>query len=174
MALIALKYPEYIIDNVLDFLVGPVDYYKSMFQLTLNELLDNQIGREAKVEQLSKFLNDQPLDTLLAATQRDYIEYDRYGIYRVQSYTCFTTFILKWNYSKYYGPDKIRISKHTFDAPWTFTTVRYKVLTPEQIEANRINGITWKPLESISNLSMDELLQELFRANESYQARIQL
>lgn len=174
MALIALNYPEVIIDNVLDFLVGPVDYYKSMFQWTLNELLDNQIGREAKVEQLSKFLNDQPLDTLLAATQRDYIEYDRHGIYRVQSYTCFTTFILKWNYSNFYGPDKIRICKGTYYDPWVFCVVKYKVLTSEQIDQNRSLGITWNPVEFTYYLNMDDLLQDIYRTNESYQARIQL
>lgn len=174
MALIALNYPEVIIDNLLDFLVGPVDYYKSMFQWTLNELLDNQIGREAKAEQLYNILNNRSMNTLLNISRHDHIEYEGKGIYRTQLHTSFTTFTLKWNHTNFYGPDKIRIRKGTYYDPWMFCVVRYKVLTPEQIDQNRSLGITWTPAEFTYCLTVDDLLQDIHRVNELYQARIQL
>jgi hypothetical protein len=173
MALIASNYAPLIADTVLDFLVGPTAYFKAMFQSTLNELLNNKIGREVKADQLQQYLDTLPADVLLSANRHNHIEYDGHGIHRTQSKYCFTTFTLSWNHSKYFGPTKIRVTKDTYDSPWIFTTVRFRELTPEQLENNRAYGITWIPFTLTNGMIMSELIQEMNEANDAYQSRIQ-
>jgi len=177
MALMSLIFPPLVAETVLDFLVGPADYYKTKFQSTLNELLDNKIGREAKADQLQQYLDTCPTDALRSIVRSDHIEYTDHGHRRTQSHKSYTNYVLTWNNTKYYGPCNIEVRKRTFSSPWTYTITHHEVLSSTPIESRIFKRVIVTRSEAftfMSQLTMSQLLLEMDKSNYKYQNRDQL
>ena len=165
---IASRYPEFVLDHLMDMMVGPVSYHKNHFQLVLQELLiklNPRIQYQKKSEDLEAVLKKFGSDILLTITPIKYdIGHDLIWTGQVPIPTVFDTnfctieYHFTWNNTLFYGPPSIMIANFHLDDQWVYAVPNF--FTPNMITDADVRTYT----------TISELIIDMMTENALYQS----
>lgn len=159
---IASRYPEFVLDHLMDMVVGPVSYHKNNFRLVLQELLIKLIPRiqyQQKSNDLESVLKQFGSDVLLAITPirydigHDLVWPDQAPIPTVfDTEYCTIEYHLTWNTNVFYGPPSIMIGNFHLDNQWVYAVANF-------FAPNMLTDADLRTYTTLSELIIDMVAQ---------------